>query len=804
MNMKRFLLSILCCLLACVSIHAEEVTFDFKELYGNATLGSITSKTVDDITISYDKNGASSVPAFNKDGTLRLYYGAGGTGCSATFTTDGTKKITGAVITAYSTSYTPTVKYSVDGGNLTSGTWSSTTMTISGIEASETLMIQNAHTTNTQLRIKSIVLTVEEVQSGGGDSDDPETPVAPTAPTLPASCSFDDAMTVTITNISEGATVYYTTDGTTDPSTSNGTKYSAPFEITATTTVKAIAVNEAGSSDVVSATYTKNEVQQGVVIDVLNRELTSVSSGSTSYTSWQGKTSKSTAVYAGQSAGSNDAIQLRATNPSGIITTKSGGKAKKITVVWQQNTTTSRTLDIYGKNSAYSESADLYDNSKRGTKLGSIVKGTSTELIITDDYEFIGLRSNSNAMYITSIEITWDNSENANQPTVDAPLITADVEEFNAGDNVEVTITTTTDGATIYYTVDGSYPSSENGTIYEGPFFISSTTTLQAIAVKADCIDSHVATKKFTKVIALNNSTVAEAIAAYTAGDRITSATIVGYIVGSNSRIENLESDTNLLIADNPEEDNVNNCMLVQLPSGLIRDTLNLKENPDNYKKKIAISGSVEKYYDMPGLKEPTSFEFIVEQPDDDEPTSETWGSLFSPYDVEIPENVKVYIVTGENNGYVKLEKITGAVPAMAGVIYNGEWNNKETATSEVADVTGNLLEGSVYDEYVEEEAFVLAKVDGVVGFYKALMNQKEGTAFKNNGGKAYLPVSALTSSAQNAASLKFRFDNQTTGIESAPALNTAKAIYDLSGRKVNNATAPGLYIINGKKVMVK
>ena len=33
---------------------------------------------------------------------------------------------------------------------------------------------------------------------------------------------------------------------------------------------------------------------------------------------------------------------------------------------------------------------------------------------------------------------------------------------------------------------------------------------------------------------------------------------------------------------------------------------------------------------------------------------------------------------------------------------------------------------------------------------------------------------------------------------------NTDKVIYDLSGRKVNNATAPGLYIINGKKVMVK
>lgn len=162
--MKKFLLSIVCCLLACVSIHAEEITFNFNELYGSTTTDAST-KTVNGITISYAKNGASNVPAFNKDGTLRLYYGSGGNGCSATFTTDGTKKIIGAVITAKS-NYTPTVKYSVDGGNLTSGTWSSTTMTISDISASNTLMIQNANTSNTQLRITEIVLTVESNSSG--------------------------------------------------------------------------------------------------------------------------------------------------------------------------------------------------------------------------------------------------------------------------------------------------------------------------------------------------------------------------------------------------------------------------------------------------------------------------------------------------------------------------------------------------------------------------------------------------------------------------------------------------------------
>ena len=63
------------------------------------------------------------------------------------------------------------------------------------------------------------------------------------------------------------------------------------------------------------------------VTDTLTLALTGMS-GST-YGSWSGKKSVSDAVYAGQSAGSYDSIQLRTTNSnSGIITTGSGGKAR--------------------------------------------------------------------------------------------------------------------------------------------------------------------------------------------------------------------------------------------------------------------------------------------------------------------------------------------------------------------------------------------------------------------------------------------------------------------------------------------
>ncbi len=61
-----------------------------------------------------------------------------------------------------------------------------------------------------------------------------------------------------------------------------------------------------------------------------------------------------------------------------------------------------------------------------------------------------------------------------------------------------VTISTTTSGASIYYTTDGSTPSSTNGTLYTGAINVSSTTTIKAIAVKTGNNDSQVAEATYT------------------------------------------------------------------------------------------------------------------------------------------------------------------------------------------------------------------------------------------------------------------------------------------------------------------
>ena len=109
--------------------------------------------------------------------------------------------------------------------------------------------------------------------------------------------------------------------------------------------------------------------------------------------------------------------------------------------------------------------------------------------------------------------------------------------------------------------------------------------------------------------------TVTEALAAYVDGKQIP-AIVTGYIVGAMNSTGYVPEfgtttvATNLLLSDNADEDNIANCIIVQLPSGNIRSALNLVDNPDNYKKQVKVTGSIEKYFQSAGLKTPTAYEF--------------------------------------------------------------------------------------------------------------------------------------------------------------------------------------------------
>lgn len=83
------------------------------------------------------------------------------------------------------------------------------------------------------------------------------TPAAVENPSISGKTPFYKTTTVTIECVTEGAEIHYTTDGS-EPTGGDNT-YHNPFEISATKTVKAIAIKGVEVSDVVSKTFTKAE-----------------------------------------------------------------------------------------------------------------------------------------------------------------------------------------------------------------------------------------------------------------------------------------------------------------------------------------------------------------------------------------------------------------------------------------------------------------------------------------------------------------------------------------------------------------
>lgn len=265
----------------------------------------------------------------------------------------------------------------------------------------------------------SYTIKVKAIGTDNGqytDSDVASNSQTTSAPVTLVSIALTTAPTKTTYNVGEtfsfaGAvvTATYSDSNTADVTASCTTDYDG---VTFSTTgVKTVTVSYTEGS-----TQTTTFKVTVAIIDVLTSSWAGTTSGS-SYGNWSDKQgSASDAVYAGNSCRGVNYIQLRSTNPSGIVSTSSGGTVKSVTVTWNSTTTDGRTLDIYGKNTEYSSGADLYSSEAgtQGKKVGSIVKGTSNSYTFDIDYEFIGLRSNSGAMYIDQIDIEWA----AGDPTI--------------------------------------------------------------------------------------------------------------------------------------------------------------------------------------------------------------------------------------------------------------------------------------------------------------------------------------------------------------------------------------------------
>ena len=176
------------------------------------------------------------------------------------------------------------------------------------------------------------------------------------------------------------------------------------------------------------------------------------------------------------------------------------------------------------------------------------------------------------------------------------------------------------------------------------------------------------------------------------------------------------------------------------------------------------------------------------------------YATFSSDKDVEFVD-ATVYAVNVVN-GVLQLNEVTSKqVPAGTGVLLKSE---KETAPyfyiNEAATIDNNLLKPASQEMSGDYTFYKLAYDDydakTGLGFYLGAAN---GGEFTVKAGTAYLAVPV-----SNAVSVKgFLLDGTSTAIEGVEAENNTDVIYNLSGQRVQKAQR-GLYIVNGKKLMVK
>ena len=182
-----------------------------------------------------------------------------------------------------------------------------------------------------------------------------------------------------------------------------------------------------------------------------------------------------------------------------------------------------------------------------------------------------------------------------------------------------------------------------------------------------------------------------------------------------------------------------------------------------------------------------------------------------SPYALDFSnvEGLKAYAATGYNK-QTQVVTLTRVLTAQegTGLFLTGEPGEYTIPVIENSnDYTLNLLVGTLEPTIVNSTAgamsnykFTIAEGDAAPMFYPF----EDNTTF--SAGKAYLqiPTAWLPVTAQKSLNIRFD-DGETTDIDEMKELRAeSKGVYyDLCGRVVENPTS-GIYVINGKKVVVK
>lgn len=434
--------------------------------------------------------------------------------------------------------------------------------------------------------------------------------------------------------------------------------------------------------------------------------------------------------------------------------------------------------------------------------------GNTAELTITNN--------NNKQVRIKSITVTTSGGEDV----VSAPSIYFDEESktvtLDGGDN------------TVYFTVNGEAPTTAS-MVYENPFKLTTTATVQAIAVDKEGKASNVAAKTF-ELPAVNNWGITEDFA-YTnkqilSGDYTWTTTAgftgkasngyTGVQIGSSSEkpqnvsvtcgttIDGIKSvtvsanagskGTNATIGLKIGDTELGSQELGDTPTGytftntggegLISILLNCDDKAV-YIQSITIETGAGVKITMDDLN---------------------YKTLYCEKAVVVPEGMQAGVVTGQEGDAVTIDWLYQSgdvVPAETGVLLYAEAGDYELLPADEAGTapTTNLLKGSLTDVTVAPNSSnryykLTTSATGELGFY---WGTTDGTALLATAGKAYLELPAGTQ-----ASLKLPA-NPTTGIDNATVRPTAdsEAIYTLDGRRTANP-GKGIYIRGGKKFIQK
>ena len=243
-----------------------------------------------------------------------------------------------------------------------------------------------------------------------------------------------------------------------------------------------------------------------------------------------------------------------------------------------------------------------------------------------------------------------------------------------------------------------------------------------------------------------------------------------------------------ITVTDGETELTLNTDYTVTAPSGTVQNT-------GNYTYTITGAGN---------YSGETTATFTITSKDVTITLAEEYGTYCSTVDLDFSETtgLTAYIAAGYNKseGSLLMVKVT-SVPKGTGLLLKGTPGSTYTAKGQISPyVYSNLLTGTIAETDVTTNDLILGKSNDKIGFYRV---SEPGTLA---AGKAYLKDMAPTAGARM---LSLEFYDDATAIREKVKVNSEKFAtaewYTLDGRKLQGRpTKKGLYLLNGKKVVVR